>query len=532
MVIQKACGEDPSYPNLMSTLDERGNSLYCATNTPDFLGGGTSIKLQALFLGLAIALVLPAPIQSQNLTSAETAQQSDALAGIEASMERHKLTALSVAIFDDYGWIETQVFGAKTTSGEAISKNTAFSTASISKPVTALVAMSLAEEGIIDLDAPIAASLKRWTLPASDVPGAARVTWRQLLAHRGGTSQHGFADFYEGDTIPTLVDSVEGRLPRYDRPIEFLFSPGSDWKYSGGGYVIVQMALEDATGIPLATLAKTRVFDPLGMEQSTMLQPNEPGFPADTAMVHDEDGQLIRTGLPITPQVAASGMWSTPRDLALFAIAIQKGLRGETVGPITPAIAGTLTDIVSLDHVGGMATPFFRGFGLGNTDWFRHDGSNTGVNSDLFAAMEGGYGFVLMGNGDDANTGPVFAEVRRSIIASQGWAKRAPVASAPLDAKLRAAIVGDYKGLLYDLGLDYRVEARGERLFVVSPFFEQFLGQPDSEMVNLGDGVFRIVDYPNLLRFEFDEAGAMNAVVASRPGSGTEPVRREISDMR
>ena len=80
-----------------------------------------------------------------------------------------------------------------------------------------------------------------------------------------------------------------------------------------------------------------------------------------------------------------------------------------------------MTDIISLEYVGGMGTPFFRGFGLGNTEWFRHDGSNTGVNSDLFASMDGGYGLVLMGNGDDDNTGPVFADLRREIIGAMGW---------------------------------------------------------------------------------------------------------------
>ena len=67
-----------------------------------------------------------------------------------------------------------------------------------------------------------------------------------------------------------MIDSLEGRLPRYDKPIEFLFSPGTDWQYSGGGYVIMQLALEDHTGISLPELAAREVFEPLGLQHTIM----------------------------------------------------------------------------------------------------------------------------------------------------------------------------------------------------------------------------------------------------------------------
>ena len=447
-------------------------------------------------------------------------------------MRDHRLTGLSIAVFDDYGTIETRTFGSKAAAGAPITRTTAFSTASISKPVTALLCFSLAAQGRIDLDARIADYLTRWQLPPSDMPGAADVTWRQLLSHTAGTTQHGFADFYSGDAVPTLIDSVEGRLPRYDLPIAFLFSPGTGWKYSGGGYVVVQMALEDRFGLPLHELARKHVFEPLEMTRTTMLQPGQSGFPSDVALVHDDTGAQIRDGLPITPQVSASGMWSTPHDLALFATAIQRGLRGETVGPVTPDIARAMTAIFSLEHVGGMATPFFRGFGFGNTDWLRHDGSNTGVNSDLFAASEGGYGFVLMGNGDDDNTQPVFAQLRSHIIERMGWAKRQAIATQPLDPARADAILGTYKGLLYNLGLDYRIERDAQGLVVVSEFFDQFLARPSSRMHHVGDGVFRIEDYPNLLQFEMDAQSAVIAVTLRRPGSDAAPFRRTIAELR
>lgn len=452
---------------------------------------------------------------------------------VPAAMAEHDLAGLSVAVFDDYSIIETRTFGLKSRrSSTPIDTTTAFSTASIAKPVTALLCLVLDADGEIDIDAPIADYLESWQLPeSSKYPAAARATWRQLLMHTAGTTQHGFADFYDGDIIPSLIDSLEGRTPRYDKPIEFLFPPGSDWQYSGGGYVVVQLALEDHFDRPLRDLARERIFSPLGLDNTTMAQPGEPGFPLNVALVHDESGAVIRTGLPITPQVSASGMWSTPSDLATFAQAIQRALAGETVGPISPAIAQALTDVVSLEHVGGMGTPFFRGFGFGNTDWFRHDGSNTGVNSDLMASMTGGYGVVLMGNGDDANTGPVFAMLRREIIEGLQWNVRHRVNEEPISPELAGAVTGRYRGLLYDLGLEYRIEAADGELWIASEFFTQFLGRDRSRMRHLGDGEFAIDDYPNRLKFHLDRTGRVARLTLRRPGSAVEPFERSSSNL-
>ena len=452
---------------------------------------------------------------------------------LPAEMERHRLRGLSVAIFDNYKVVDLHTFGVRSAeTAVPIDEESVFSTASISKTVTALVCIELADEGVIDLDAPIAGYLKSWQLPASDQPGAADVTWRQLLTHTAGTSQHGFADFYEGDKLPTLIDSLEGRLPRYDKPIEFMFPPGTDWQYSGGGYVIVQLALEDYTGVPLPELAAREVFKPLGMKHTTMIQPGSAGFPSDAALVHDESGAVIRTGLPITPQISASGMWSTPADLAKFAIAIQRALAGDPSGAIDPEAGRTLTEIVSLKYAGGIGTPFFRGFGFGNTDWFRHDGSNTGVNGDLMGSMNGGYGIVMLGNGDDANTGPVFATIRREVIDRMAWDQRTKLVTEPLTDALRNQVLGTYTGLLYGLGLAYRIEQQDGRMWIASKFFTQFLGRDRSEMHYLGNNTFAVEDYPNRLRFTCHEQGNDCSVVSYRPGSDADPFVRQLQEIR
>ena len=461
-----------------------------------------------------------------------SAQRQQAFGRLEASLVRtmaeDRLPGLSVAVFDDYRLVRHFEIGTRRAGGDMpIGPDTRFSTASISKPVTALVCLLLAERGALDLNEPIRLSLKRWSLPASDIAGAADVTWRQLLAHRGGTTQHGFADYYEGDALPTLVDSLEGRIPRYDTPIAFTFSPGTDWTYSGGGYVIVQLALEDRFGEPLPALAERLVFGPLGMADSTMIQPGEAGFPADAALVHDEDGKVIRTGLPITPQISASGMWSTPIDLARFAIAFQSAFRGE--GPIPRHVAEEMTRIISLKDVGGMALPWFRGFGFAGQDWFRHDGSNTGTGGEVMGTMTSGRGLAILANGDNDNRERALAVIRRDVPAIMGWQDEPATIAVP--QALRRPLPGRYKGLLYGLGLDYQIVEHGDDLAIRSDFFRQFLAKDESALIYMGDNVFRVADYPNRLRFEVAD-GAVSGVTIFRPGSDASPVYRSIADLR
>ncbi|RXM53316.1 MULTISPECIES: serine hydrolase domain-containing protein [unclassified Chryseobacterium] len=165
----------------------------------------------------------------------------------EALMRQKKLNGLSVAVFEDYKVIWTHQWGIKEAGlGDKIDVNTAFSTASISKPITAIVCAILEEKGLINLDDPISKYIRRWELPKSDFTKDTEVTWKHLLSHTSGTSQGGFEDYYEGDSIPTIVQSLNGiLLPRSKEPIKFLFKPGTNWEYSGGGYVVVQLALED-----------------------------------------------------------------------------------------------------------------------------------------------------------------------------------------------------------------------------------------------------------------------------------------------
>lgn len=442
---------------------------------------------------------------------------------IEQHLEKHKLAGFSLVVFENHKIVYTKQFGVKSiNSPEKIDENTAFSTASISKPITALLCHILEEKGLINLDDPIDKYLKRWHLPKSKFTEHNSPIWKQFFNHTAGTSQGGFADYYEGDTIPTIKQSLLGQIPRYNKEIEFLFTPGTNFEYSGGGYVIVQMALEDTLNKSIAALAQEYIFSPLGMKNTTMIQPNEKGFPSNVALVHDEEGKVIRTGLPITPQVGASGMWSTPTDLAKLAIEIQNALRNKNNKVISHNIAKKITAVSTLKNaVGGWSYGWQKSFGYNNYDWFSCNGSNTGVGGNVLASMTDGNGMVYLANGEKPNRFPLMNHTRIKVLTLMDWNKTTNEATQEMPSALKEKLIGTYNDFLYGQGMETKIVEKNNRLYVESLLLDFLKGKNENELLYLKDGTFKIVDYPNSLKFDFSN-GKVNAVTLTRKAMKTE----------
>ncbi len=442
---------------------------------------------------------------------------------IEPQLEKYKLPGFSLVVFENYKIVYSHQFGLKSSNAkEKIDENTAFSTASISKPITALLCHILEEKGLINLSDPIDKYLKRWHLPKSKFTENNSPTWKQFFNHTSGTNQGGFADYYEGDTIPTIKQSLLGQIPRYDKEIEFLFTPGTSFEYSGGGYVIVQMALEDTLNKSMAELAQEYIFSPLGMKNTTMNQPNEKRFLTNVALVHDKDGKVIRTGLPITPQVGASGMWSTPTDLAKLSIEIQNALRNKNNKVISHQVAKKVTEVTAFKNaVGGWSYGWQKSFGYSNYDWFSCNGSNTGVGGNILATMTDGNGMVYLANGEKPNRFPVMNYTRTKVLTLMGWNKTTKDDIQEIPLSLKKQLIGTYDDFLYGQGMETKIVEKNNRLYVESPLLDFFKGKNENELLYLKNGTFRIVDYPNLLQFDLSN-GKVNAVTLTRDSLKTE----------
>lgn len=475
----------------------------------------------------------------KNEDSEKPASQIKALNSLKNStsemMLKYNLNGLSIAVFENYKIIWTNQWGIKASdSEEKIDQNTAFSTASISKPITAIVCAMLEEKGLINLDDPISNYLERWQLPKSNFTKDINVTWKQLLSHTAGTSQGGFEDYYEGDSIPNIIQSLQGKLlPRSKKEIEFLFKPGTNWEYSGGGYVIIQCALEDYFKKPLAQIVKETLLDPLLLQNSTMIQPNEKGFLTNIAKVHNSKGEIIRTGIPITPQVAPSGLWSTPTDLALIAIEMQKALLGKGNKVISTAVAKKVTDIVTMNGPRGWSYGWQRSLGFGNQEWFSHDGSNTGTGGDLIATMKNGNGIAVLANGDKPNRLPVMCFVEKEIIIKLHWNKPINEVTKQIPSILKEAMKGYYTEILYGYNRigTTKIYEENNNLYLNSPYLKDNFDAEKSKMYYIGNNAFKIDNYPNIILFNLDK-NKLTGITISRPNCTSKKLELPLDQIR
>jgi CubicO group peptidase (beta-lactamase class C family) len=161
--------------------------------------------------------------------------------------------------------------------GKPVDGQSLFQVASLSKWVTSFAVMRLVEQGRIDLDAPISRYLKRWKLPPSRFDNDA-VTVRRVLSHTAGfTDGLGYLGFAPGRTPQPLAQSLTRAAdaqPGADGSVRVGIQPGTQWRYSGGGYTMLQMMIEDVTGRNFNDYMRETVLAPLGMSHSTFVDPD------------------------------------------------------------------------------------------------------------------------------------------------------------------------------------------------------------------------------------------------------------------
>jgi CubicO group peptidase (beta-lactamase class C family) len=187
------------------------------------------------------------------------------------------------------------------------------------------------------------------------------------------------------------------------------------FEYSGGAVIMEELVLSDAVGRPFPQLAQEWIFTPLGMTASTYEQPLPPRFVERAARAHDRSGKRMGDPYHVYPEHAAAGLWTTPGDLARFAIEVQKSLSGQSNRVLSQAMTQEMVTPVGVG-------PFAVGFQIekqGEGWYFGHGGSNWGFQCDLLAHRAKGYGVVIMTNGD--NGGQLILELRRRIQQDYKW---------------------------------------------------------------------------------------------------------------
>ncbi len=383
------------------------------------------------------------------------------------------------------------------TSGLPVTTETLFQAASISKSVSALAVLRLAQEGRLDLDAPIRDLLTSFQLPESDFAG--EVTPRRILNHTGGLNVDGFDGYRVGEPIPTAAELLAGR--GNSEPLRRIEAVGTRYRYSGGGSTMLQVALTDLTGQDFDAIVREKVLGPLGMTQSTYEQPlSESSWPNHSA-AHDRAGRRITGGFHVYPEQYPAGLWTTPSDLARFVLEMQRAAGGED-GQVLTAEWGhaMLTPVFGRAALGLFITEY------GGERWFRHSGSNQGFKCDFRASFSGGNGVIVMTNGEMGVE--ITRDIIRSVAKVYGWPG---MIGEPLEeVSVPRAQLKQYAGH-YAFSPDEVafITTEGDRLMV------QQLPYPRLPLAPLGDHRFQILGTEFHIEFKGVESGGAESMSMS-----------------
>jgi CubicO group peptidase (beta-lactamase class C family) len=317
-------------------------------------------------------------------------------------MQKYNIPGLSVAVIDNYKIAWAKGFGVTVPGGsEPVIPTTLFQAGSISKPVAATGALWLVERGKLTLDEDVNNKLKSWKVPENEFTRTEKVTLRRLMSHTAGLTVHGFPGYAAGELAPTLVQILNGEKPANTAPIRVDVVPGSRMRYSGGGVTIEQQLMIDVTGKPFPQFMKEAVLSKIGMSNSTYEQPLPAALAVRAATGTRPNFKPLEGKWHIYPEMAAAGLWTTPTDLAKFAIEIALSKQGRANHVLSQKMAQEMLTPVPR-HPEDESGPVGLGFFLSDksSDQFGHDGSDEGFQASLTMLADSGKGIVIMGNSD------------------------------------------------------------------------------------------------------------------------------------
>jgi CubicO group peptidase (beta-lactamase class C family) len=380
--------------------------------------------MRRLFLIGCVILVACASTTTQTPVADVSGSVSDP-AVVQPLMKQFNVPGVSIAVIQGFRIVATYAYGvADVETGAPVTPATLFQAASISKPVAAMVSLKAVQDGRFSLDQDVNTILKSWKLPDGPLTQERRVTPRSLMSHTSGTGDgFGFPGYAPRTTLPSIPQILDGVQPPSNlRAVRLERAPLTAFKYSGGAVMIQQLALTDAVGKPFEEVARQWVLDPIGMTNSTFEQPLAAQREKQAARAHNREGARMGDPWHVYPEQAAAGLWTTPTDLARFAIEVQLSLLGKSNRVLSQT---TVREMATPVGVG----PFAVGFQIakeGEGWYFMHGGSNWGFQCDLIAHRVHGYGAVIMTNGDGG--GALIQRLRRLVQQEYKWdALEAPI---------------------------------------------------------------------------------------------------------
>ncbi|MCJ1286337.1 hypothetical protein MMC26_005682 [Xylographa opegraphella] len=243
-----------------------------------------------------------------------------------------------------------------TISTSAVDADTLFQACSISKPIAAVAVFRAAQAGHLSVTAPITEYLSPQQLAFLETtqtkPLLQHITVEMLLSHTSGLSVGGFPGYAHDP--PPIATILQGRSPSNTCQVRLEGFPGQRVEYSGGGITVAQMILETVLRKPFAAIVQELVFEPLRMSRSCYKLPDtERNF----AGAYDTADTAHEPPYHIFPELAAAGLWTTPRELLVVIRALQSSLQGANDSFLRQAWARLMLTAVQSKFARGWMAP-------------------------------------------------------------------------------------------------------------------------------------------------------------------------------
>lgn len=338
------------------------------------------IKLSIVLIAMALGGSVQALASSAPFPSAIARQ-------IEVDMLRYKIPGAAAAIVQSGKPVSLRGFGLADIERARVVQpdKTQFRIASSTKIITWLAIMQLVESGQIDLDQDVNTYLVRAKVPA--VKGWRAVTIRDLMSHTAGFGEVGFGLIWspsERQTLP-IHALVANHMPKR------MFAPGKVSAYSNFGVMLAGLVIEDTTGQSYSRYVESRIFAPLGMNNSTY---DEPLSPHNEAVGYEWARDAYqRVGFEYVGTFSAAGsMSSTASDMAKLIPA----LLGERPAVLRPASARLMQQSLFRLHpkLPGMAHGWFEEYDRGHKV-LSHGGDIEAFHAELAIVPELGAGYFF-----------------------------------------------------------------------------------------------------------------------------------------
>jgi CubicO group peptidase (beta-lactamase class C family) len=319
---------------------------------------------------------------------------------VEENFKKEFVGNFSMAIMKA-GVVEKELFYSKN---KPVDRNTIYQVSSLSKFVSAAGVLKLVEMGKINLDTPVSRYLKRWRLPPSKFDNE-QVTVRGLLSHTAGlTDELGYSGFENRNAVQTLESSLT-RAKDADEgvsgEVKVGIEPNSRWKYSGGGFTLLQLLVEETSGLSFNEFMKTNLFKPLSMNSSSYVLDDS----LNKRLCEFYNANNTKAPHFYYTSLAATSLYTSLSDLEIFFQLFLKGKNGEPIGrgqlkPETLKLMRKAHWDMMGERIYGLGSMLYIGLENGE-DIFGHDGSSTPpINTAIRINPITGDGIIVLETGN------------------------------------------------------------------------------------------------------------------------------------